>query len=158
MKIEIKIVSAPNDRGDGKTEAQKRSVSIETHARRGEVFTNQKVDTLMEGDSNVFTIATGGRLMITTPQTDEEMGYDREQSAAVRGSFQKNDDGKADSAAPPVSLRKDSVAPPVTSAPRPSSVAPAASVGTPAPKPGEAGSNKPAPMTGKMHPDDVAQQ
>lgn len=85
MQIEVRIVGPDQN----VPQSERKSVSIETHVRRGDAFNIQKVDTVIEGDKPVtFTVPEGGRLILTTPQTHETMVYDRDQSASVMPSRQ----------------------------------------------------------------------
>lgn len=93
MKIAVKIVSEVDV---GENPSDRRAIHIETHSRRNDSFNVQKVDDVMEGDEGVFLVPVGGRLVINTPQTNEEIVYDKEQGAAVRATLQNNDEGKAD--------------------------------------------------------------
>lgn len=146
MKIEVKIISETDMKKE--PEGARRSIAVETHSRRGDMFNVDKTQDVMEGSSQTFNVPTGGRLIVTTPETDEEFVYDRDQAASIRASHQKNDEGRAD--APAV----DPKAPP---RPQMRASEPATPSQTP-PKPGEAGSGKPDPVTGKMHPSDVAKE
>lgn len=91
MQIEVKLVGEKNA-----SPRDRKSLAVETHMRRNDVFVVQKVDNVLEGDSVVFNVPAGGRLVVTTPEATEDLVYDRDQAAAVRPSAQRNDDSKAD--------------------------------------------------------------
>lgn len=97
MQIELKIIGT-TDPNVKTPDSERKSISVETHARRGETFTIQKVDTIMEGEekATTFNIPTGGRLVVTTPLTTEEIVYDPVQGAAIRKSAQVNQGAVAD--------------------------------------------------------------
>ncbi|SRR6266404_7476991 len=85
MQIRVEIV--PQDEGASETERQ--TIHVETHERRGDTFAVVRTDTFLEGnDAPVLTVPSGGRLVINTPLTHEEVVYDRDQAAAVRPSQQ----------------------------------------------------------------------
>lgn len=87
MKVEIRIV--PNDGDENLPEGQKPTLQVETHERRGDAFTVLRNDpVLMSEKVTSFTIPEGGRLVLNAPSTHEELVYDRDQGAAVRGSRQ----------------------------------------------------------------------
>ncbi len=97
MQIQIQVIKREGDVPDSGRQA----IHVETHERRGDIFTIQKLDTILEGDDVVtFTIPSGGRLVINTPLTHEEVVYDRDQAAAVRPSQQMGLEG-ADRPQPP---------------------------------------------------------
>lgn len=84
MQIEVKIVGEQAN----VPASERKSVTVETHARRGDMFNILKNDGVMQGDAVTFTVPSGGRLVITTPETHEELVYDRDQSATIRPSNQ----------------------------------------------------------------------
>lgn len=94
MKIKVEIISEADDARN--PEGAKRDVKVETHAHRGDMFNVERVESVLEGNSMVFMVPSGGRLVITTPGGQDDFVYDREQGAAVRVSQQMNNDGKAD--------------------------------------------------------------
>jgi hypothetical protein len=98
MDIEVKIIGredAPdNDR---------RSVVVETHHKRGESYVVARADSVIENGEGRFRLPPGGRLIVTTPEGDDEIVYDAAQGAAVRRSAQRDpESGKADSALEPI--------------------------------------------------------
>ena len=93
MDLKIEVVKR-NDVADN----ERQDVTIETHMKRGDVYNVAKVDTVREGDSVVFRVPGGGRLMIGVPEGENEIVYDAAQGAAIRRSAQQNEAGKADSA------------------------------------------------------------
>lgn len=140
MQIKVSIVKRDEEVPD----ADRQAIHVETHARRGDSFSVQRVDTMLEGsDEAVFNVPSGGRIVINTPLTHEEMVYDRDQMASVRLSQQKNPGNmaadKAVGTVPP-----GTVAPmptplpgqPQPDASRPQGMAPAGT--TPAPAPANA--------------------
>lgn len=93
MDIEVKIVARDNIPAN-----DRKSLVVETHHPRGDGFTVAKTDQALEGDTVVFRIPVGGRLMFSSPEGPEDVVYDRAQGAAVRQSQQANDAGVADDA------------------------------------------------------------
>lgn len=91
MDIEVKIVGR-----EGIPQNERKDIQVEHHAKRGDVYNVMKIDTMLEGDTVTFRVPDGGRLMITTPEGDNEIVYDAAQGAAVRRGSQENDEGKAD--------------------------------------------------------------
>lgn len=83
MQIEMRIVKDTNDNVK-RPESERKSVSVETHSRRGDSFNVDKTDNVMEGDTVLFAVPNGGRLILTTPQEVNEVVYDRDQAAAVK--------------------------------------------------------------------------
>lgn len=87
MKIEVRII--PNDGDDKLPESDRPTLQVETHERRGDAFTVQRNDSVPVADkATTFTIPEGGRLVLNAPSTREDLVYDRDQGAAVRGSRQ----------------------------------------------------------------------
>ena len=68
MKIEVKIVSEVDAKKE--PEGARRSVSVEVHSRRGDMFNVDRVEDVMEGSSKTITVPDGGRIMLTTPETN----------------------------------------------------------------------------------------
>src|SRR6266403_617979 len=87
MKMQIKVEIMPRD-GDV-LDAEREAIHVETHEKRGDTFAVVRTDTFLEeDDAPVLTVPLGGRLVINTPLTHEEVVYDRDQAAAVRPSQQ----------------------------------------------------------------------
>lgn len=84
MQIEVKIVGEP----DNVPASERKSITVETHARRGDMFNVLKNDGVMQGEATTFNVPSGGRLVITTPETHEALVYDRDQGATIRPSNQ----------------------------------------------------------------------
>src|SRR6266403_4546649 len=85
MQIRVEIVA----QDESAPEAERQTIHVETHERRGDTFAVVRTDTFLEGnDAPVLTVPSGGRLVINTPLTHEEVVYDRDQAAAVRPSQQ----------------------------------------------------------------------
>lgn len=79
--------------------ADRKNISVDVHTKRGDTFHVMRNHNLLEGDAaQVFSIPAGGRLVITTPEAQEEMVYDRDQGASVRRSSQANAGLRADRA------------------------------------------------------------
>lgn len=99
MKIEVRIIR--DDETQPLQKGQERVIHVETHAKRNDSFTIQRVDDVVEtGDGKAtFTVPNGGRLVINTPLTHEEVVYDPNQAAAIRPSQQRLEPDRAD---PPV--------------------------------------------------------
>lgn len=91
MDIKVEIAGRENV-----PERDRQSVTVETHHKRGDVYNVAKVDTMFEGDTVVFRVPGGGRLMLVTPEGENEVVYDPAQGAAVRRSSQQNEQGVAD--------------------------------------------------------------
>lgn len=91
MEVKVEIIGKKDVK-----ENERQSVTVETHRRRGDMFNVQKVDAVLENDSATFKLKGGDRLVITTPEGDEEIVYDRDQGAAVRVGSQENTEGRAD--------------------------------------------------------------
>lgn len=125
MQIEVKIVKDTNDNVK-RPESERKSISVETHSRRGDSFNVDKTDNVMEGDTVLFTVPNGGRLVLTTPQEVNEVIYDREQAAAVKTA---NQTGGNVADKPPVTPSTAPAAT-LTTPPRPTMAAP-----QPAPQP-----------------------
>lgn len=92
MRVEIKVPGPesnvpPSDR---------RVVIVETHEKRGDTFVKNKSDNVMEGDSFIFTVPDGGRLVLDMPLAQEKVVVDKDQNAAIMPSRQANDAGRAD--------------------------------------------------------------
>lgn len=87
MKIEVRIVSSDGD--ENLPASQRPTLGVDTHERRGDAFIVQRTDNVpFDEKPTMFTIPEGGRLVLNAPSTHEELVYDREQGAAVRGSRQ----------------------------------------------------------------------
>lgn len=88
MKIEVRLVPEPGQEKLPTRDQQ--HLSVEVHDRRGDAFTVMTTHTVMADADKAteFTIPVGGRLVLTNPQTHEELVYDRDQAAAIRGSTQ----------------------------------------------------------------------
>lgn len=93
MDIEVKIVARDNIPAN-----DRKSLVVETHHPRGDGFNVAKVDQALEGDTVVFRIPVGGRLLFTSPEGEDDVVYDPAQGAAVRRSQQNNAAGVADDA------------------------------------------------------------
>lgn len=95
MRIEVRIV--PEEGRENVSERDRQVVHVETHARRNDAFNVLKVDDIHEGNDVVmFSVPSGGRLVLNTPYAGGDVVYDPDQAAAVRPSQQVNDEGRAD--------------------------------------------------------------
>lgn len=98
--------------------ADRKNITVDVHAKRGDTFHVMRNHNLLEGDAaQVFSIPAGGRLVITTPEAQEEMVYDRDQGASVRRSSQANAGLRADRASD--NIRPVDTPPPQGMAPPP---------------------------------------
>jgi hypothetical protein len=91
MDVQIKIMGRDDVR-----DADRETVNVETHGRRGDDFVVMKADQVLENDEVVFRVPDGGRLILTMPVGGSEIVYDPAQGAAVRKDAQNNAEGKAD--------------------------------------------------------------
>ena len=94
MKIRVEIISETDD--SKVPESARRTVDVQTHSRRGDMFNIDKSDSVIEGNDMVFNVPAGGRLVINTPQVREDLVYDRDQAASIRMSNQVNTEMRAD--------------------------------------------------------------
>jgi hypothetical protein len=84
MQIKVEIVGEP----DNVPSSERKSITVETHARRGDTFNILKSDAVLQNTPTVFTVPSGGRLVLTTPEGHEQVVMDNSQSAAIRPAAQ----------------------------------------------------------------------
>lgn len=93
MQVKVEIVGPDSNIPP----ADRKNIVVDVHARRGDTFHVLKSHSVLEGDAaQVFTVPAGGRLVVTTPEANEEVVYDRDQGAAVKTTAQANAGLRAD--------------------------------------------------------------